>query len=298
MTPKADTASLPSPDSTLVVALAPPIKEHLPLVDLDSSGSAHVRVEISKETVADYADLLKEGREFPPITVFRSAGKTYVADGFHRVAAHLAAGRTHIEAQVYDGTARDALWFELGANATHGRRLSRAETRRALGLALDRCPDAPSKLIADHVGCGSALVVKVRKERQHDGDGVPVSSETEAPASERQPSGGSREPLDNAAASAEPSPVGPGRSRAEHDDTDDVLEPLDQAPPTLRSHDQSNRILSDLAQDAATFADQLHLVDFRTVDPVALPGWIANLEKGRSEIDKLLRRLAAVVPGA
>ena len=296
MSTKVKPASLPLSDSTLLAALPPPTKKHLALADLDASGSTHVRVDISKETVADYADLLKEGRDFPPITVFRSAGNLYLADGFHRVAAHLAAGRTHIEAHVHEGTAQDALWFELGANATHGRRLSRAETRRALGLALDRCPDASSKVIADHVGCGSALVVKVRKERQRDADGPPDSSDPQPPVAEAEPAGGSRERVESEDASGEPASVSGGRSRAEYDDSDDTGPPVDAEPPTQRAHDQSNRILSDLAQDAATFADQLHLVDFRTVDSAELSGWIANLEKGRREIDKLIRRLAAVVP--
>ena len=296
MSTKVKTGSSPLPDSTLLAALPPPTNEHLALADLDSSSTTHVRVEISKETVADYTDLLKEGREFPPITVFRSAGKLYLADGFHRVAAHLAAGRTHVEAHVYAGTAQNALWFELGANATHGRRLTRAETRRALKLALDRCPDASSKDIADHVGCGSALVAKVRKERQRDADGPPDSSDRPAPVADAEPGGGSPERVQNENASGEPASVSGGHSRTEYDDSNETIDPADDEPPTQRSHDQSNRILSDLAQDAATFADQLHLVDFRTVDPAELPGWIANLKKGRREIEKLIQRLAKVTP--
>ena len=62
MSTKVKTGSSPLPDSTLLAALPPPTNEHLALVDLDSSSTTHVRVEISKETVADYTDLLKEGR--------------------------------------------------------------------------------------------------------------------------------------------------------------------------------------------------------------------------------------------
>ncbi len=283
-------------DIGLPAAWPPPTTEHLALADLDAGGPAHVRLDLSKETVADYADLFKEGREFPPITVFRSGGKLYLADGFHRVAACLLAGRTHIEAHVREGTAKDALWFELAANATHGRRLSRAETRRAVGLALDGSAAASSKLIADHVGCGSALVAKVRKERQRDADGAPAP--TDGPSRLPEPAGGgaARERALAPVASGEPASVGGGRSRAEYVDPGEPVDRADDEPPTLQSHHQSNRILSDLAQDAATFADQLHLVDFRTVDPVELPGWIQNLEKGRREIDKLIRRLSALPP--
>ena len=269
-----------------------PKQEHLALADLDSTGSAHVRLEIAADTVADYADLLKEGREFPPITVFRSAGKLYLADGFHRVAAHLAAGRTHIEANVHEGGAHDALWFELGANAQHGRRLGRAETRRAVGLALDRTPDVSSKLIADHVGCSSGLVVKVRQERVRDAGGsdgahepvggVGVTQQRDPAAERRQTDQVDSEDRVQSVA---------GRSRDQHDDSEDDARPSFGKPSSRQSVAQSTRILSKLAQDAAHFGDQTHMIDFRDLDPEEVLGWIVDLKKGRAEIAKLIQRL-------
>ena len=276
-------------------AAGPASREHLALADLDAGDCAHVRVDISKDTVSDYAELLKDGRRFPPITVFRTGGKLCVADGFHRVAAYVLAGRTHIEADVHEGDEQAALWFELGANAAHGRRLSRAETRRAVGLVLDRYPDASSKLVAEHVGCGSALVAKVRRQRERDSAGSPERQDVPVRLDEPAAGGAARSGSPRGGvASGEPASLGGGRSRAPYVDPEDAAGEANAEPPSERSSDQSNRILSDLAQDAATFSDQLHLVDFRTVDPVQLPGWIASLETGRREINKLIKRLEAL----
>ena len=80
---------------------------------------------------------------FPPMTVFEHGTSRYLADGFQRLEAHRAAGRSKIEADVLAGTREDAptatarataaaadvlagtredaLWCALGANRAHGR---------------------------------------------------------------------------------------------------------------------------------------------------------------------------------
>ena len=292
MTGSGDTSAAHSGGSVSSVPLSRPTQEHVALGDLGSPASTHVRLEIHSGTVEEYADLLKEGQEFPPITVFRTAGKLYLADGFHRVAAHLAAGRTHIRANVHDGGAHDALWFELGANAHHGRRLERGELRRAVGLALDRNPAASAKLIADHVGCSSSLVSNVRKERVRDAGG---------PGSVPEPAGavGASQPGDSAPERRQMEQDGsddrvqsvPGRSRHQQVDSEADARPSVGKPSSRQSVAQSTRILSKLAQDAAHFGDQTHMVDFRGLDPEEVLGWILDLRKGRSEIFKVIRRL-------
>ena len=59
---------------------------------------------------------------FPPVIVFREGDDYWLADGFHRVAARRQAGIRHIEAEIREGTKRDAVLYAAGANAHHGLR--------------------------------------------------------------------------------------------------------------------------------------------------------------------------------
>jgi ParB-like chromosome segregation protein Spo0J len=56
-----------------------------------------------------------------PITLsLDGEGKYWVGDGRHRIAGAVKAGRTHVEACVFDGTALDALAFALTCNTENG----------------------------------------------------------------------------------------------------------------------------------------------------------------------------------
>ena len=56
----------------------------------------------------------------------------WLADGFHRVGAARKIGRETIEAEVKDGSARDAILHGIGANASHGLRRTQADKQRAV----------------------------------------------------------------------------------------------------------------------------------------------------------------------
>ena len=87
------------------------------------------------------------------VTVFQDGSTTYLADGFHRLEAHRRAGRREIEAEVQSGTREDALWFALGANGTHGHRLTAADKKHAIELALEAWPERSQRRIAEQIGC-------------------------------------------------------------------------------------------------------------------------------------------------
>jgi hypothetical protein len=42
---------------------------------------------INEVTVYEYAELMKDGVQFPPVDVYRDGGEYVLTDGFHRVAA-------------------------------------------------------------------------------------------------------------------------------------------------------------------------------------------------------------------
>jgi hypothetical protein len=116
-----------------------PLNVHLVPVDLSLislDDGAQMRIKLSETTVDDYADAMNDGAEFPPIIVFHDGEKYWIADGFHRHAAHVKLGRTFIIAEVRRGGLRDAIQHSLGANETHGLRRTRADKRRAVETAL------------------------------------------------------------------------------------------------------------------------------------------------------------------
>lgn len=103
---------------------------------LRRDGGTQPRASIDERVVAEYADALNEGTTFPPVIVFYDGTDHWLADGFHRADANARAGRTTIDADVRQGTRRDAILFSVGANAAHGQRRTNADKRRAVETLL------------------------------------------------------------------------------------------------------------------------------------------------------------------
>lgn len=108
----------------------------LPLASIRCDGGTQPREKIDEAVVAEYAERLNEGDEFPPVTVFYDGTDYWLADGFHRVAAHDEAGRSEVPADVRQGTVRDAVWHSVGANRNHGLRRTSADKRRSITVIL------------------------------------------------------------------------------------------------------------------------------------------------------------------
>jgi len=104
----------------------------LELKQLYTEGGTQPRVAINEETVVEYADLLKEGTEFPPVVAFYDGELYWLADGFHRFLAHARAGLKKIEVDVRDGSLRDAILYAVGANAEHGLKRTNEDKRKAV----------------------------------------------------------------------------------------------------------------------------------------------------------------------
>lgn len=128
-------------------------------------GGTQSRVEINMEAVADYAEAVKVGIEFPPVVVFHDGVDHWLADGFHRYHAHKQAGKASIHAEVRDGTARDAILHSLGANCTHGLRRTNADKRKAVSAMLSdgEWSAWSDRKIADACGVSQPFVSGLRK---------------------------------------------------------------------------------------------------------------------------------------
>jgi len=100
-------------------------------------GGTQSRQEINQEAVADYAEQVSAGAEFPPVSAFFDGVEYWLADGFHRYFAHKKAGKASINVEVITGTQRDAVLHSCGVNALHGLRRTNADKRKSVMTLLD-----------------------------------------------------------------------------------------------------------------------------------------------------------------
>jgi len=140
--------------------------EKIKLEKINVDGDLQVRDKIIEDAVREYAEVIREGGKMPPVTVFFD-GKTYhLADGWHRFFAHKQAAFAEIEAEVHDGTRRDAILFALSANDKHGLRRTNADKRRSVLVLLEdfEWSEWNNTKIAEVCGVSATFVDKIRKE--------------------------------------------------------------------------------------------------------------------------------------
>jgi hypothetical protein len=103
----------------------------LALKTIRTDGGTQPRAALNQDRIGEYADDMARGDEFPPVTVFYDGADYWLADGFHHYHAR-ATRHPDIEAEVRQGTKRDAILFSVGANASHGMRPTNEDKRRAV----------------------------------------------------------------------------------------------------------------------------------------------------------------------
>ena len=139
---------------------------NLNLDKIKIDGGTQSRAKIDQDVVAEYADLIKSGTVFPPITVFYDGVDYILADGFHRYFANRKAGTPNCEVQLHEGTLRDAILFSFSANHSHGLRRTTADKLKAVTAMLEdiEWQDWSDREIAKHCNVSSMLVGIIRKE--------------------------------------------------------------------------------------------------------------------------------------
>jgi ParB-like chromosome segregation protein Spo0J len=147
--------------------------EQLQIDQIRTDGGTLPRCKIDEPTVVKYQEHLErlaageEEKPFPAVVVFRDPeGECWLADGYHRLKAHQLAGLEEIQAEVHNGTRREAVLFAVGANDWHGLPRSNADKRQAVEKLLkdsEWCQWA-NREIAKQCRVSESLVRKIREE--------------------------------------------------------------------------------------------------------------------------------------
>ena len=142
------------------------IKKILPEY-LRLDGGSQPRAVIDQAVCNEYAERMQAGEKFPPLDVFFDGRHHWLADGYHRLKAHMMAlpGKM-MECNVFEGTLADAKWHSYGVNKAHGLRRTNTDKRQAVMAALQhphgwKMSDGQ---IAEYVGVSSKTVQIYRKE--------------------------------------------------------------------------------------------------------------------------------------
>ena len=146
------------------------MSERISLQDVRLDGGTQPRVGIDVDTVATYADLLLDGVKLPPVVVFYDGASYWLADGFHRVHAFGKLATTLIDADVRQGTKRDAVLYSVGANATHGKPRTNLDKRRSVQTLLsdEEWSQKSDRWIAEKACVNQSTVTRLRAETTGD----------------------------------------------------------------------------------------------------------------------------------
>jgi hypothetical protein len=162
----------------------------LQIAKLRLDGGTQPRAIMNGDLVADYRDLLEAGVTLPSVVVYFDGTDHWLADGFHRVYATEELGRDTIDAQVVNGTQRDAILYSCGANASHGLPRTNADKKRAVETLLadpEWCARS-DRWVAEHAAVSGPYVAKLRPGANvctsrdgQDGKTYPVKPKAERP---------------------------------------------------------------------------------------------------------------------
>ena len=151
------------------------VRLELNRIPLDSE--IQPRVELDDSHIEDLKNDLMEGAVFPPVVVFYDDSDYWLAEGFHRWLAHERAGRSEIDAEIREGGKRDAQLYAVGSNATHGKRRTNADKRRAVATLLRDAEwgEWSDRHIAKVCRVSQPLVSDVRNELTESGFQFPAT---------------------------------------------------------------------------------------------------------------------------
>jgi len=141
------------------------MSKSLPIKDICLDGKTQQRP-VDDKVVAHYAGMMKDGSKYPAVEIITDGESYFLWDGFHRLAAARKLGKKYIEANVVNGTKRDAIFTSFSANKKNA---FPRQPGTAKGIVEKILRDREwSKMaqtdIARHVGCTHQFVSKIQAE--------------------------------------------------------------------------------------------------------------------------------------
>ncbi|MBA7486767.1 hypothetical protein ES707_22328 [subsurface metagenome] len=141
------------------------MSKSLPVKDICLDGKTQQRP-VDDNVVKRYAAMMKDGSKFPPVEIITDGNNNFMWDGFHRYFAHLKLNNKYIEANIVNGTQRQAVWLSFSANKENGLPRQHGTAKEIVEKILK--DKEWSKIsqhdIARHVGCAQAFVSKICEE--------------------------------------------------------------------------------------------------------------------------------------
>lgn len=147
----------------------------IPISSIRRDGGTQPRAALDESAVRDYAAAIQDGAAFPPVRVFYDGESYWLSNGFHRTAAHELAGLNEIEAEIIQGTQRDAQWDSFAANKEQGLRRQSEDVRRILFRIFSdpQWANLSQREIAQHTGVAKSwvgvLLTQYREQTGQDG---------------------------------------------------------------------------------------------------------------------------------
>ncbi len=216
------------------------------------------------------------------------------------------------------GTKTDALWFALGANRTNSHEMTKADKKHAIVLAISTWPERSGRQIAEQIGCEHRYVDQVKAKvgstthlpdrvTGKDGKSYPASRATKAKPEPTPtpdpPKFKSRAAIDQRREQMRQM-AADGHSAAQIAKAvgmtlegcraalrrEGIALPADKALGKSHAHN-ADRILDHIAMDAENLTADVGLVDWASVDPSKLQGWVTALTQARQAVAVLIRTL-------
>ena len=152
--------------------------------EIQATDTTQVRAKLSKETIDQYREEIETGAIMPPVVVFaeKNSERYILADGHHRLYAHVHAGLELIEIELREGDQHAALEWALQANRSHGLRMTNADKVKSVKMALADTELAArtQQEIADICNVTRQTVSRIsRREQLDNNDGVTKLQEPE-----------------------------------------------------------------------------------------------------------------------
>lgn len=138
----------------------------LPLESIRTDGGTQPRAALDQNVIQEYAQDMLLGATFPPVIVFYDGSDYWLADGFHRYHGAKQICRETIDAEIRQGTRRDAVLYSVGTNASHGLRRTNEDKYRSVQTMLrdEEWGKWSDNQIAKQCGVSQPFVSKLRTE--------------------------------------------------------------------------------------------------------------------------------------